>query len=199
MILFNQFHNSDALHLLLETERLFLRVPLPEDACEMADFVTRNREHFSPWNPVRSEDYYTVNYWNTALAEIVENANRGTSLQLVLFPKTSEKPSIIGYCNFSNIVRGAFQAAYLGYGLDQYAVGKGLMAEALTCAIDYCFNTLNLHRIMANYMPANVRSASLLKRLGFVTEGFARDYLFLAGKWQDHLLTALTYDRWGSK
>ena len=60
-------------------------------------------------------------------------------------------------------------------------------------AIDHVFHALKLHRIMANYMPTNVRSARLLRRLGFVPEGFARDYLFIAGAWQDHVLTALTH------
>jgi ribosomal-protein-alanine N-acetyltransferase len=44
---------------------------------------------------------------------------------------------------------------------------------------------------MANYMPANERSGKLLKRLGFTVEGYARDYLFIAGAWQDHVLTSL--------
>ena len=70
------------------------------------------------------------------------------------------------------------------------------MCEALTAAIKYVFEELNLHRIMANYMPANERSAKLLRRLGFTVEGYARDYLRLAGNWRDHILTALTNDSW---
>ena len=30
-----------------------------------------------------------------------------------------------------------------------------------------------------------------LKKIGFTVEGYARDYLFLNGKWQDHVLTSL--------
>jgi ribosomal-protein-alanine N-acetyltransferase len=65
------------------------------------------------------------------------------------------------------------------------------MQEALTGAIAYVFDELRLHRIMANYMPINERSGRLLRRLGFVVEGYARDYLFIAGGWRDHVLTAL--------
>lgn len=35
----------------------------------------------------------------------------------------------------------------------------------------------------------------LLKRLGFVVEGYARDYLMINGLWQDHILTSLV-DQW---
>jgi ribosomal-protein-alanine N-acetyltransferase len=38
----------------------------------------------------------------------------------------------------------------------------------------------------------NERSGRLLERLGFVREGYARDYLLIAGRWQDHILTSLT-------
>ena len=44
---------------------------------------------------------------------------------------------------------------------------------------------------MANYLPINERSGRLLKRLGFKVEGYARDYIFINGAWQDHILTAM--------
>jgi ribosomal-protein-alanine N-acetyltransferase len=54
------------------------------------------------------------------------------------------------------------------------------------------FGELGFHRIMANYLPHNERSGRLLRRLGFVVEGYARDYLYIHGAWRDHILTALT-------
>jgi ribosomal-protein-alanine N-acetyltransferase len=65
------------------------------------------------------------------------------------------------------------------------------MHEALSAAIDHVFKALKLHRIMVNYMPANERSAALARKLGFVPEGIARDYLYIDGAWRDHVLTAL--------
>jgi len=183
----------------LETERLVLRVPTPGDAEEMAAFVSRNREHFAPWEPARGDDYFTVGTWRATLQRMVDGVRSGTLLQLVLCPKAPGGPGIVGQCRLSEIVRGPFQAAYLGFGLDRDAVGQGLMTEALRAAIEHAFSELGLHRIMANYMPANVRSAAVLERLGFVREGFARDYLFLAGAWRDHVLTALTNERWSSR
>jgi ribosomal-protein-alanine N-acetyltransferase len=57
------------------------------------------------------------------------------------------------------------------------------------------FDTQNLHRIMANYIPGNERSARLLERLGFEREGYAKAYLNIAGRWQDHVMTALVNSR----
>ncbi|WP_234923777.1 GNAT family N-acetyltransferase, partial [Aeromonas veronii] len=68
---------------------------------------------------------------------------------------------------------------------------QGVMREVLSAAIDYLFREHDLHRIMACYMPANQRSGALLERLGFEREGFARAYLMINGRWEDHILTSL--------
>ncbi|MEK6579500.1 MAG: 30S ribosomal protein S5 alanine N-acetyltransferase, partial [Bdellovibrionota bacterium] len=36
----------------------------------------------------------------------------------------------------------------------------------------------------------------ILKRLGFETEGLAKDYLFIGGRWRDHVLNSLTNPNW---
>ena len=70
------------------------------------------------------------------------------------------------------------------------------MTEAVNAVVEYGFKDKNLHRIMANYIPSNVRSGNLLRRLGFTVEGYARDYLYLNGKWEDHILTSKTNPKW---
>lgn len=70
------------------------------------------------------------------------------------------------------------------------------MSEAVGKAIQYMFEKQKLHRIMANYMPSNERSARLLRKLGFVIEGHAKKYLLINGQWEDHILTSLTNEKW---
>jgi ribosomal-protein-alanine N-acetyltransferase len=115
----------------------------------------------------------------------------GYGLHVLLFLAEGPAEQIIGDVNFTNIIRGVFQAAYLGYELDHAQVGKGLMYEALTASIAHVFQHLKLHRLMANHVPSNERSGRLLRRLGFSVEGYARDYLLLDGVWKDHVLTSL--------
>jgi ribosomal-protein-alanine N-acetyltransferase len=183
----------------LTTERLLLRVPTERDAEVMARFAADNRDHFAPWDPLRDDDYFTAAYWKRLLAEGIKRLREGTHLQFVIGEQGSANSSVVGQITLSGITRGVFQAAYLGYGLDHRHVGKGYMGEALRATIDYCFGEMNLHRIMANYMPANARSQRLLEKLGFEREGFAPDYLFLAGKWQDHVLMSITNPDWKTK
>lgn len=183
-------------HPQIETKRLILTIPTPDDASRMLEYVTDNREQLAPWEPLRPDEYFTREFWVDRLSSAVEEYDSRRSLWLVLLDRAHPLGPFIGQVNFSNITYGAFQAAHLGYSLDQRATGKGLMTEALTAAIKYVFEELNLHRVMANYMPGNEKSAKLLLRLGFKVEGHARDYLRLAGDWRDHTLTALVNESW---
>ncbi len=106
---------------------------------------------------------------------------------------------IIGVVGISNIVRGAFQAAYLGYNMARDFQGKGYMSEALEEIVFFAFSGLNLHRLMANYRPDNLASARVLEKLGFVKEGLAKDYLMVNGQWADHILTSKTNHHWVSR
>ena len=79
--------------------------------------------------------------------------------------------------------------------IDEDEQGKGLMYEALRAGIEHVFGTMGMHRIAAGYLPTNERSGRLLRRLGFQVEGYARDYLFIHGRWRDHILTSLLSDK----
>ncbi len=106
------------------------------------------------------------------------------------------KNQLIGAIGVSNIVRGAFQAGYLGYNIAQKYQGQGYMTEALEEVVAFAFSALNLHRLMANYRPDNLASGRVLQKLGFEKEGYAEKYLMVDGIWEDHILTSLRNDHW---
>lgn len=176
----------------LYTPRLELRLPRPEAAGRVASYFRENDAFLEPWSPPAPPGWLTDGYWRARLRASREEVRAGSSLRLFLFPRDEPEGPVLGTCNFTQISRGPFQACYLGYGLAERRQGQGLMREALACALQHVFQRLRLHRVMANHMPHNERSARLLRRLGFVVEGYARDYLFVNGAWRDHVLTSLT-------
>jgi ribosomal-protein-alanine N-acetyltransferase len=187
---------SSSKYPLLETSRLRLSLPPPSFAPAMLNFVEDNREHFARWDPAPVADYYTIGYWRGRLEMAREEFRAGRSVRFVITRNDKTERRVVGEGNFNNIIRGVFQACYLGYRIDHRDEGQGMMREALTAAIGYMFDEMKLHRIMANYLPHNERSGRLLRRLGFSVEGYARDYLLIAGKWEDHIMTALNNTEW---
>ncbi|NQE49827.1 GNAT family N-acetyltransferase [Herbaspirillum rubrisubalbicans] len=175
--------------ILLSTNRLTLSPPSPSHAEELLRYYTRNRIHFKRWEPKRDDDFFTVDAMEGRIHAMVGATEAQQSLHLLL--RDNSSGAMIGECGFTNIVRGSFQACHLGFSLDHEFQGQGLMHEALTCAIGFVFSTLELHRIMANYRPENIRSHVLLQRLGFQQEGRAASYLKIDGEWRDHVLSSL--------
>lgn len=176
---------------LITTERLFLRLANQEDVTAILNYYRENKIYLTPFYPDWPEKFFTCEYWQNQVEKNIYSFINDISLRLFVIPKAN-KTKIIGSINFSNFVRGAAQYCNLGYSIAQTEEGKGYMSEGVKAAIEYVFQELNMHRIMANYMPHNQRSGNLLKRLGFVVEGYARDYLLINGKWEDHILTSLT-------
>ncbi len=89
--------------------------------------------------------------------------------------------------------------ATLGYSLDHSLEGQGLMREGVEAVIRFAFDTLNLRRIEACYMPANLRSERLLTALGFQFEGLLRSSMEVDGVWEDHKLCSLINENWTRK
>ncbi len=107
-----------------------------------------------------------------------------------------EDGAIAGFFNISQIIRGPLQSAFLGYGAVAAHAGRGYMTEGLGLVLRRAFTDLGLHRLEANIQPANARSIALVKRCGFVNEGFSERYLKIAGRWRDHERWAIRAEQW---
>ena len=55
----------------------------------------------------------------------------------------------------------------LGYVLNKDYWNKGIMKEAISKVVDYCFNTLKLNFLMASYFNHNIASKKVLENLNF--------------------------------
>ena len=185
----------------IKTARCLLTLIQHYDHQVLLDYYRDNRDHLSPWEPQRDSEYFTEFAVRKRLKASNELFANGGAVQFVAFlrdesvqenePKSLTASSeIIGVCNFTNIVRGPFQACNLGYSIAEKYRGQGLMREILSAGIAYMFDEHRLHRIMANYMLENKPSGKLLTSLGFKTEGVAKSYLQIAWQWQDHILTS---------
>jgi [ribosomal protein S5]-alanine N-acetyltransferase len=107
-----------------------------------------------------------------------------------------EDGAIVGFLNLSHIIRGDLQSAFLGFGGVSGFEGRGYMTGGLELVLRRAFTELRLHRIEANIQPANSRSIALVRRCGFVREGFSARYLKVGGRWRDHEHWAIYAELW---
>ena len=105
----------------------------------------------------------------------------------------------VGVFNLSEIVRGSFESAYLGYYALAPHAGDGYMREALALVLSAAFQRLKLHRVEANIQPSNVASLALVRGAGFRREGFSPRYLKIGGRWRDHERWAMLADDWRAR
>jgi ribosomal-protein-alanine N-acetyltransferase len=182
---------------LIETQRLIIRLAEVEDVHEVIRFYRENREHLQPVSPTYPPDFLDEATWLEQVRNRLPEFAAAAGFRAFIFPR--EMPDrIVGNLNLTQVARGAFQSCVLGYNLAADEQGKGYMTEAVRGAVAFAFETWKLHRVAANYMPRNTRSASVLARCGFKIEGNAPAYLLIDGSWEDHVLTAITNPSWSA-
>lgn len=162
-----------------------LRTVRAGDGAALARAYRVNREHLAPWEPRRSEGFFTEAWQEQNAKDCVADAAAGRSIRFVVVTADDE---IVGRVNLNNIVRGAFLNADLGYWIDERRQGRGLGSLAVATVIAHARDALRLHRLQAATLLDNAASQTVLARNGFRRIGIAPRYLHIAGEWQDHVL-----------
>ncbi len=170
----------------LERGHVLLRPPRMEDFDEWAGLRAQSREFLEPWEPLWSEHDLTPYGFRQRIRTYAQQMRRDSAYPFFIFHRG--EGHLMGAITLSNVRRGVGQMCTVGYWIGQSHARQGYMADALELAVDYGFGNLGLHRIEAACLPSNAASIALLKRASFSLEGLARNYLKIAGIWQDHLL-----------
>lgn len=129
-----------------------------------------------------------------AFAKYLERCGRENFAGFLV--RRKDDGALVGVVNLSEIVRGSFHSAYMGYYGVSGACGGGLMTAGVALVVSHAFKKTKLHRVEANVQPSNARSIELVKRLGFRMEGYSPRYLKIAGRWRDHERWAVTREEW---
>ena len=167
-------------------EHVVVRSPRITDEEEFLQAVRRSRQLHRGWvYPPAStsayRDYLAKGRQHTHQAFLVVRKRIG---------------GLVGVVNVSEIVRGNFQSAYLGYYAFVPHAGTGLMREGLSQVIERAFRRMKLHRLEANIQPDNSASIALVRSLRFGKEGFSPRYLKIGGRWCDHERWAIIAENW---
>jgi ribosomal-protein-alanine N-acetyltransferase len=177
----------------LDGEKVFLRLPERADYEAWASLRARSRAFLVPWEPSWPPDALSRSSFRARVSRYADDWRTDQGYNLFIFRDDGE---LVGGIGLSNLRRGVSETASVGYWVGEPFARQGFMSAAVPRVLDFAFERLRLHRIEAACLPTNIASQSLLARVGFRREGYARQYLCIDGKWQDHLLFAILAADW---
>lgn len=173
----------------IQAEKVLLRPALGADYAQWAQLRSSSRAFLEPWEPTWPRDDLTKSSYRQRIRRYNKDMRDDYAYAFFVFCRRSGK--LVGGLTISNVRRSVAQTCSLGYWVGQSYANQGYMSAAVNAAVAFAFENLRLHRIEAACLPLNGASRKLLLRCGFLQEGYARKYLKINGRWQDHLLFAL--------
>ena len=151
-----------------------------EDAEELASLYRANRDFLAPFEPVRPEDFFTVEGQLDRLAQQLADDTHPFAIL--------DGEQIAGTINLFNIVRGALEGGTIGYWVDGTRNRRGLATGAVGDMLAYAFGDAGLHRVEAATLVDNLPSQRVLEKNGFERIGLARRLLRINDEWRDFFL-----------
>jgi [ribosomal protein S5]-alanine N-acetyltransferase len=176
----------------ITAEQVVLRPPQMSDYLEWAALREASRDFLTPWEPTWPADDLTRASFRRRMKRYFEDQRGDLAYPFFIFRRNDNV--LVGGLTLANVRRGCAQACTLGYWMGQDYARQGFMTAAVRAVMPFVFESLRLHRIEAACIPSNLASVRLLEKTGFRREGFARQYLCIDGRWQDHLLFARLKD-----
>lgn len=167
----------------IQGNKIKLKVLTPADDEQILSYYIKNKEFLAEFEPSRDNKFYTVEMQKKILSDNYIQFLNGTAANFAII----KEEVIIGKIQLSNIIEGIFKNAFVGYSLDKIHQNKGYMTEALGLILKYAFDELDLHRIEASTLSDNYKSQAVLKACGFKKVGVNEKYLYIDGKWRDHI------------
>lgn len=178
------YNNSYKKELAIQGNKISIRVLNSDDARDLLEYYTRNKDFLSKFEPHRDEEFYTVEVQKQSLIENYKEFIKGEGAHFGIY----KEEKMIGRIRIYNIVHGVFKSAFIGYSMDEQYQGNGYMKEAVSLVVTYAYEELGLHRIEATTLVDNEKSQRVLKACGFNELGICKEYLHINGKWRDHVI-----------
>ncbi|MFT4925343.1 MAG: ribosomal-protein-alanine N-acetyltransferase [Phenylobacterium sp.] len=89
-----------------------------------------------------------------------------------------------------------FGIVEIGYRFDSKHQGKGYATEAVTALVDFVFNRLQVHKVIAYCDVLNTASFKIMEKLGMQREGLLRQSYQIGELFSDTLVYGLLRDEW---
>ena len=166
---------------IIRTQRLLLRPPEPGDVDALWPHVTNPEvTRFLAWEPHEDKEM-TLRLINSLIQ--AQQAQKGYHWVLV------RDMDICGLVSLIDVRRQhrcwTLDRAELAYWLAPKFQKQGLMTESCKAILDFAFNGLNLHKVIAFHASDNPPSGRVIQRLGFRYVGEEVEAFCKSGHWHN--------------
>jgi [ribosomal protein S5]-alanine N-acetyltransferase len=170
--------------------RVYIRNPRMEDFQQWRDLRQASREFLVPWEPTWADDELLLSSFRKRISHYAKLAYEDLAYPFFIFDRDGK--TLLGAITISNVRRGVAQMGTLGYWIGAPHANQGYMSDAIATIVTFANTELRLNRLEASCLPANQPSLRLLQKSGFTREGFAKSYLKINGRWEDHVLWGMS-------
>ena len=166
-------------------DEITIRLLSRDDAKELFEFETENREYFeSVWLP-RNVAYYE---WASFLEMLHDSLEKQENDQSYIYSIFDRQGKMVGRISLMYVERGYLNMAEIGYRLAKHCHGRGYATAAAGLALERAKDVHKLHKLEAVAALENIASQRVLEKNGFRFVGKYEKHIFLNGKWEDSLL-----------
>ena len=182
----------------LRSKEMLLRAPRLSDYSDWQAVRLESQNFLKPFEPRWTKSDLGRAVFKKRLRRSRKESALGTEFGFFIFLTENGAERLVGGITLSNIRRRVAQHVTLGYWMSVNEAKKGIMTRAVNIILPFVFVDLDLHRIRAACLPDNIPSRRVLEKNGFCEEGFAENYLKIDGAWRNHVLYALTKERFSA-
>jgi len=165
-------------------ERIYLRALEKDDIVQCMKWINdpeiRCLTAFDerPFNKIKEEEWF-------------EKMNKNKNV--ILFAICLDDANFIGNIGITLLSGNALLGIMIG---EKEYLGRGYGTEAIKLVLDYCFNTLNLHRVALGVFEFNERAIKCYEKVGFKREGIAREVVYKKGRYWDDIKMGILKQEW---
>ena len=182
---------------LFESERLYYRMPVIDDAKAMQKIKEANWAELQRWMNWSSDGQYDMDATTVFIRDIVAQDHRKGGCLMFAFHKQTHDLVMIGGLNATN-EKDVYSTGYWG-NVDY--LGQGYATEKTMATLQYAFNVLGAKRVDIVYYDGNEASRRVIEKCGFeFVKTLPKNHKCHAdGQLMDEHCYAMTRDQWMEK